>query len=348
MKNKKFTVGLVLLAAGTLFLTNCTKDKMNEPPSPDYEFESTKEMNRIQMILSDINEMGAVAGDQFTNLFPYQSYAPLSITQGTNVISSTNAVIFADNTPGSGYYTITFNNTIGKDGHVRNGILKYSYGATTTVAAVDYYRQPGYTAVVTSTAYTVDDYSVTINNMKITNTTIVGFPVAPNTPTNTNMTWRQDADVAISQAIGTTTVTNTFNGYINKTLLNTRIGTMVPMPIASPQTFTVYPTPFGSSLNWAKAWIAYSGEGTGNLHYAGSYGITFTNLTRNMNSSPEAFYSSAGMFVTPERHPFLSGVMSFKPGSKPTRDVDFGYGENCDYNTKVTIEGITYDVDCKD
>jgi hypothetical protein len=347
MKNKKFTVGLVLLAAGTLFLTNCTKGKMNEAPSPDYEFESTKEMNRIQMILSDIDAIGATAGDQNTSLFGWQSYAPLSIMQGTNTISSTNAVVFADNTPGSGYYTVTFNNTIGKDGHVRNGILKFSYGATTTVAAVDYNRQPGYTAVVTSTAYTVDDYSVTINSMKITNTTIVGFPVAPNTPTNTNITWSQQSDVKIQRAVGSTTETNTFSGTVNKTLLNTRNGVQVPMPIASPQTFTVY-VASPQSLNWAKAWVSYSGQGTGNLHYAGPYGVTLTNLTRNFNSSPETFFMNAGMFVTPERHPYLSGMMSFKPGSKPTRDVDFGAGENCDYNTKVTIEGITYDVDCKD
>ncbi|MBK7669362.1 MAG: hypothetical protein IPJ32_19675 [Sphingobacteriaceae bacterium] len=345
MKNKKFTIGLTLLMAGSLFLTNCTKNKTNEAPSPDYEVESTQEINRIQMIVSDIHEMGAVAGDQFTNLFGWMSHTPLSIMQGTNTINSTNAVIFYDLI--GKYYTITFNNTIGKDGHVRNGVLTFNYGATTTVSAVDYYRQPGFTASVTATGYTVDDYSVTVNGMKITNTTIVGFPVAPNTPTNTNMTWSQNADVKIEKAVGTSTITHTWNGTINKTLLNTRIGTMVPMPIASPQTFTVYPTPFGSSLNWAKAWISYSGQGTGTLQDIGPYNLTMTGVTRNMNSSPETFYSSAGMFVSPERHPFLSGFMTFKPGAKPTRDCDFGAGENVDYNVKVTIEGVSYDVDCK-
>lgn len=345
MKNKKF--GLTLLVAGSLFLTNCTKNKTNEAPSPDYEMESTQEINRIQMIISDIGEIGAVAGDQNTTLLGWQSYTPLSIMQGTNTINSTNALVLADNTPGSGNYTVIFNNTIGKDGHVRNGILKFSYGATTTVAAVNYNMQPGYTAIVTSTAYTVDDYSVTINNMKITNTTIVGFPVAPNTPSNTNITWSQQSDVSISRAVGTTTLTNTFNGTINKTLLNTKNGVIVPMPIASgPQTFTVY-VPSPASLNWAKAWISYSGQGSGTLHNGGSYNLTMNELTRNMNSSPEAFYSSAGMFITPERHPFLSGTMSFKQVEKPAREVDFGIGNVVDYNAKVTIQGVTYDVDCK-
>lgn len=348
MKNKKFTIGLTLLMASTLVLTNCTKGKMNEAPSPDYEFKSTQDMNRVQMIISDIDEIGATAANQYTSLFGWQSYTPLSIMQGTNTINSTAGVIFADNTPGAGYYTVTFNNTVGKDGHVRNGQLRFSYGTTTTLTGVDYGRQPAFCASVTAIGYTVDDYSVTINSMKITNTTPVGFPsTTPYTPANYNLTWSLACDVSINHAVGTTTETSSFVGTINKTLLNTKIGTPVPMPIASPQTFTAYPTN-GSSLNLPKAWYSYSGTGTGVLPDVGLYGVTITNLTRNFNSSPETFYSSAGMFVTPERHPFLSGTMTFKPGNKPTRDVDYGSGENCDYNVKVTISGISYDVDCKD
>jgi hypothetical protein len=344
MKNKKFTIGLTLLMAGTLVLTNCTKGKMNEAPSPDYEFKSTQDMNRMTMIIADIDEIGATAANQYTNLFGWQSYTPLSIMQGTNTINSTAGVIAADNTPGVGGYTVTFNNTVGKDGHVRNGVLMFNYGATTTLVGVDYGRQPAFCAAVTAVGYTVDDYTVTINSMKVTNTTPVGFPsTTPYTPANYNLTWSIASDIKVTHAAEI----STFNGTINKTLLNTKIGTQVPMPIASPQTFTAYPAT-GTSLNLPKAWYSYSGTGQGSLPDVGPYGVTITNLTRNFNSSPETFYSSAGMFVTPERHPFLSGTMTFKPGAKPTRDVDYGAGENCDYNAKVTISGITYDVDCKD
>lgn len=350
MKNKIFTIGLTLLVTGSLFLVNCTKGKKSEAPSPDYEFESTQEMNRIQIILSDIEEIGGIAADQYTTMLPWASHTPLSIMQGTNTINSVAAVVAADNTPGVGGYTVTFNNTIGKDGHVRNGELRYNYGATTTVAAVDYYRQPGYTAVVSSVGYSVDDYSVAINSMTMTNTTPVDFPgpLPVHTPTNTNITWRYDADITITRAVGTGTQTSTFKGTVNKTLLNTRLNTPVPMPLPTmANTFTVYPTPYGSSLNHNKVWYNYSGTGEGSLQDAGPYGVTFNNLTRNLNSSPETFVSISGMFVTPERHPFLSGTMSFKPGAKPTRDVDFGAGADVDYNAKVTISGITYDVDCK-
>ena len=358
MKNKKFTIGLTLLVASSLFLANCTKGKKSEAPSPDYEMQSTQDVNRIQIILSDIHEIGATIGGQ-NSVQGWQSYTPMTIMQGTNTINSIAAAVGATVTPGAQCFDITFNNTVGKDGHVRNGYLKFYSGPTTTVAACDYYDQPGWTAVVTGVGYTVDDYSVAINSMTITNTTIVGFPVAPNTPTNTNLTWKQDADVTITRAVGTSTLTNKFKGSINKTLLNTRYGVLVSIPSATnatgitQTTYTAY-VPSPRLLSCSKQWASYSGQGTGELQDVGVYGVTFNGLTRNFNASPEKFLAITPSptitvgFVTPERHPFLSGTLSFKPGSKPTRDVDYGSGDNFDYNAKVTISGITYDLDCKD
>ena len=117
------------------------------------------------------------------------------------------------------------------------------------------------------------------------------------------------------------------------------------MPLIGSQTFTIYPGPAYGSLNWAKAYSSYSGAGTVTLPNLGACPLTMTNLTRNINSSPEAFYAGGGMLVTPERHPFISGLMNFKSSSKPARDVDFGVADVVDYNAKVTIEGITYEVD---
>src|ERR1044072_9476529 len=121
MKNKAFTIGLTLLVAGSLFLVNCTKGKKSEAPSPDYEFVSTQDMNRVQMVISDIEEIGGIAADDYTTLLPWASYTPLSTMHGTNTINSVAANISA--LPVGGY-TVTFNNTIGKDGHVRNGELR--------------------------------------------------------------------------------------------------------------------------------------------------------------------------------------------------------------------------------
>ena len=67
-----------------------------------------------------------------------------------------------------------------------------------------------------------------------------------------------------------------------------------------------------------------------------------------MNSSPEMFYAPSGLFQRAERHPFLSGAMTFKPSGKSIREVNCGTGDVVDYNVKVTIEGVTYDADCRD
>ena len=128
MKNKKFAFGLTLLMAGSLVFTNCTKNKTNKAPDPDTEVQSTKDVTKVQMIVSDIYEMAGQAGDGASGLLPFLSYSPLSVMQGTATINSTNAVIFYDVV--AKFYTVTFANTVGKDGHVRNGVLKYDFAGS--------------------------------------------------------------------------------------------------------------------------------------------------------------------------------------------------------------------------
>ena len=74
MKNKKFNFGLTLLMAGSLFLTNCTKNKTNEPPAPDYEMGSTKDIVKAQMIVTDIFDMAGQAGEGASGLLPFLSH----------------------------------------------------------------------------------------------------------------------------------------------------------------------------------------------------------------------------------------------------------------------------------
>lgn len=348
MKNKKFTLGLTLLVAGSLFLTNCTKNKTNEAPALDNNTASTQEVTKIQMIVNDIMEIAAQGGNGATGLQPFLSDPTTtnSIMQGTNTIMNTPAILDVQLIPK--YYTVTFNQTIGRDGRVRNGVLTFNYLATTnSLVPQIFHRTPAFDCMVTGLGYAVDDYSVSITSMRIFNKTIVGFPTVPNTPTNTIIKWDVNADVTISRAVGSTTEISSFNGTINQTLLNTN-NTPVPMPIASPQTFTIYLSPpLYATLKWENAYCSYSGNGTGTLANGDGYTLSMSNLTRNNNNSPQKFYANpSGLMIVPERHPFVSGLMTFKPGSKPTREIDFGVGEVVDYNAKVTIEGITYDVDC--
>ena len=351
MKNKKFNLGLTLLLTSSLLLTNCTKNKTNDPPVPDNNTQSTAEVTELQMILNDLVEIGGQANDGASGLSPYLSSTLTSVKVGTTTVMSNPATLFLDLT--NKFYTVTFNNTPGNDGHVRNGVLKYDY-ATSTNSLVPqiFYRTPGYIAFVTGTAYTIDNYSITINSMTIRNLIQVGFPTSgPLNPTNTNLAWGITADISVASPTWTRTIT----GDWTKTLLNTN-NQAVPMPLTGTQTFTVYQGPSYASLSWNKAHVSYSGTGSANVG-AGPLTYTLTSCTRNFNSSPEGYkyikyvYPANPMSQStvddPERHPFLSGLMSFRGTGSALRQVDFGTGDVVDYNAKVTIQGITYDVDCK-
>lgn len=351
MKNKKFTIGLTLLMAGSLFLTNCTKNKTNEAPIPDSDTQSTKDVAQLQIILNDIIEIGGQGNDGSSGLSPYLSSTLTSVKVGTATVPSNPAVIAIDLT--NKFYTVTFNNTPGNDGHVRNGVLKYDYATSTnSLVSQIFYRTPGYIGNVTATAYTIDNYSVTINSMQIKNLTQVGFPTTGTlTPANVNLSWAITADISVANPSGT----RNLKANLTKTLLNTN-NQPVPMPLTGTQTFTIYSTPY-SFLSWQKAYVSYSGSGSGTAVSGGAFDYTLSGCTRNFNSSPEgAKYiqyvspnpNAATMVDDPERHPFLSGILTFKEGTKPTRVANFGSGDVVDYNAKVTISGITYDVDCRD
>jgi hypothetical protein len=351
MKNKK--LGLTLLMAGSLFLTNCTKNKTNEAPSHDYETQSTKDMVQAQIILSDIIEIAGQAHDG-VGLSPYLSSTLTSVRVGTNMVTS-SPVVFLPGNPNisTKTYSVNFTTTPGNDGHVRNGVLFFDYSATTSTvpSSTIKHSTPGFIASVTSTGYTVDDYSITINSMQIKNTTNLSFPaVSSYSPNNTNLTWNITADIDVAAPGGT----RNLKANWNKTLLNTG-NQAVPMPLTGSQTFTIFQGPAYTTVLWNYAYVSYSGTGSGSTS-AGPFTYSMSNMTRNFNSSPEGYkyirYIAPNPMAPtvvddPERHPFLSGMMTFKEGSKPTREVDFGVANVVDYNAKVTIEGVTYDVDCK-
>ena len=351
MKNKKFTFGLILLMAGSLFFTNCTKNKKNEPPTPDSDVQSTKDITQLHMILSDIIEL-AGQGHDATGISPYISSTLTAVKVGTNTVPTSPAIV--DVQTGPKYYSITFANTPGNDGHVRNGLLYFDYSATTSTVTASSIKHatPLFIAAVTATAYTVDDYSITINSMQIKNTTHPQFPIAPMTPSVVNLTWDISADINVAGPGGT----RNLKANLTKTLLNTS-NNAVPMPLTGTQTFTIFQGPAYATVLWSKAYVSYTGSGSGTNASGESFTYSLNSLTRNFNSSPEGYKyiiyappntNSVSIVDDPERHPFLSGTMIFKEGSKDQREVDFGSGNVVDYNAKVTIKGITYDADCKD
>jgi hypothetical protein len=350
MKNKKFTIGAALLMAGSLLLTNCVGDKTNKEISPDYEKTSTKDVSKLNWIAADIFDICMETCDkgQLSAIHNYSTSGSVVVTVNSNTV--THIAAGAPTILGQ-VYTIVFNNTVGKDGHLRNGTLTFDYSFSTIPVTEP--KQPKWYAKVTATNFSIDSYSITLsNNFMILTTTPFGYPAPPFTPSVTPMTWNESGSFTAINSTGTgsavVTHTNDWTGSLDIKLLNT-YNQAVPTPSGN-ITFTINVNPNGntSPLQWEKAHLSYSGTFSGNLEGIGSYGGSLTGVTRNLNTAPETFYKhpSNNMLVSAEKHPFLSGTMTFKPGNKPTRDIDYGVSTVVDYNAKMTIQGITYDVDC--
>lgn len=350
MKNKKFAIGAALLMAGSLLLTNCTKNKTNEALSPDNEKNTSKEVSKLHWFAADIFDICLEACDkgQLSAVHNYSGSVVVSV--GTNTFAHVAA---GPPTIMGKVYTIVFNNTVGKDGHLRNGTLQFDYTPSPVVTATEP-KHTQWIANVTATNFTIDDYSLTVTGMQIANTTPVGYPAPPYTPSVTSLSWKETGNISVSRTVGSgtnaVTTTNTWSGTLNMVLLNT-FNQAVPTPTAGSITPTINLNPNGntSPLQWQYAHISYDGTSTGTLDNGiGAFTSTITAATRNMNVSPETWYKDnvTNMLVSAEKHPFLTGTLTFKPGSHPTRVVDYGISTIVDYNAKVTIQGITYNVDC--
>jgi hypothetical protein len=357
MKNKKFTfLGLALVVAGSLVLTNCTKNKTNKIVEPDTDTEAARDVARAVQTVVEINDIVAPLNEDNTPVTLYTYYAPLSmsVTTGTvtTVVNSTAPIV--NQQFSSKFNDITFSNTIGKDGIRKNGMIHCDFSATAATANADKYRHAGWDCKVTSPSGLIwNNDTIFIYSYRIFNTTTVGFPgtgASPLQPSKgVKITWQITANIAIHREDGKWIK---WNGTLNRTLENTN-NTSVPMPPGTlVTTFTVFPSPYTLAYYNQRSYCSYTGSGKGDAVANGdTYVMEISSdfpLMRNMNSSPEAFTNPvSNMLITPEKHPFVSGVMYVDPGTKTKRKVDFGMPDVVDYDAKVTIDGITYGVDMK-
>lgn len=320
----------MLLIAGTLAFTSCTQNKTNAAPEADKDLTGATDVGIVQLIASDLNEIAAQTCDG-TSSITASAYSYPSTMSIPNTTLTSFPAIPTNNVVGK-IFTVTFNNTLGMDGKVRNGVISFDYN--TSLLGALFYRQVEFRAVCTSTGYTVGDvnkttgaidaYSVTINNMVIHNTTPQGFNKA-----TTDLTWSQTTNLTIAKPNGGGTIT--FVGDQTKDLLNTNITNTVVAPYVNSTT----------PIKWSYARTGWYGNATGTLaNNGGSFSTSIVNataLTRDYTCSPEKL-------VYPEKHPFMSGYMTLKINGKADRYYDYGLN-TCDYNVRVTINGISYPVD---
>ncbi len=302
MKTKQLILTLsTLVLAGSLMMTGCKK-KTKETETPDSDQSAAQENQISENMMNDVAGIGS-QGSENGSLSTYK----LGQTEDVFGITS-GSLSFGVKT-----FTVDFGAYPGitcMDGKKRSGKLMFDYSASTNSATA--YRMPGFNMNVSSSNYTVEDYTVNIISKNIKNTTPTSIPTGTNP--GTNLTWSITANVSIIKPNNGGTIT--WNCTRTKTLLNTN----------DPLCYKGQSLP----IDWSKAKISLSGSANGMTAQGDSYTSVITNIVRDF-----------GGCKILNRYPFISGTIDFTPGTKATRYIDFGNG-TCDNSGTITIKGITY------
>jgi hypothetical protein len=314
MKTKISLAMAILFAAGSLTFSSCRKkeEKPDPEPEPDTEQSTANDNNLAESFVSDIGAMGSQVTDEGT----LATYRP----SGTSGVTGVVAVAPCATVTGLGTQIITvdFGSTgcVGQDGRTRTGKLIYNFSASSPSTSV-YYRNPGFSMNVSSQNYVVDSYSVNITNHTVWNTTSSSLPSGP--MPGTNLTWSVNANVSIVKPNNNGSISWSCNR--TKELVNTNDSTCYK----------------GQSQHivWTKAIVKINGSSSGVNARGENFTATSTNLVRDFNCAPDPLH--------PHRHPFISGTISYTPGTRPTRLINFG-SSTCDLLATVTINGNTYNI----
>lgn len=312
MKTTKISIGIALIfLAGTFLFSACKKKEKEVTPEPDTEQATATDNNLAENIVSDIESMGSQVSEN-NNLTTFRTTQDNS-TSGIEILEAASCATIT----GAGTQTVIVDfgtsGCVGQDGRTRTGQLIYTLGTTT---ASPHYRSPGFSMSVSSSNYVVDGNQVNIINKTITNTTPNSIPTTPNP--GTNLTWAITANVNIIKASNGGNISWTCNR--TKELINTNDPTCYKGQ--------------GQAIDWTKAQIKINGTTTGTNAKGESFTATASNLIKYFTCTPNP--------ARPHRHPFISGTITYTPGSRPTRVIDYGSVNDCDLSATLTVNGQTY------
>jgi hypothetical protein len=310
MKTKHIAYGIAaILVASSLTFTSCRKKDKTPAAEPDTEQSTSTDNNTAESNANDVDAMGSQLSESSGTLTTFRTTeADLMMAAGATVTAAFNGT----NVTG---YTLDFGTTgiTGTDGRIRTGKLIYDF--STSASLPTRYRFPGFKMTVSSQNYVVDGNSVAITKT-VTNTTPSTIPTGTNP--GTNLTWAITANVTIVKSGNSGTIS--WACTRTKELTNTN----------DPACYKGQLLP----IDWTKAIIKLNGNASGTNAKGESFTSTSTNLIRSFVCAPNA--------NQPHRHPFIGGQISYTPGNRPNRLIDFGNGTDCDFNATITINGQTY------
>lgn len=314
MKTQKKLYKLALLLFIAIFLnTSCKKKEKEVTEEPDTEQSTATDNNLAESVSNDIESMGSQLAEN-SSLTTFKTSQANSSNNFEILEAAACATISG---AGTQNVTIDFGSAgcTGSDGRVRTGQLIFALASNT---ASPHYRSPGFSMSVSSSNYVVDGNQVNIINKTITNTT--PNSISQNTNPGINLTWSIVANITIIKASNGGTITWSCNR--TKELLNT----------SDPTCYKGQ----GFAIDWTKAQIKINGSSNGVNAKGENYTVTATNLIKYFTCVPNA--------LRPHRHPFISGTISYTPGTRPTRLIDYGSVNDCDLSATLTLNGQTYPI----
>jgi hypothetical protein len=307
MKTSKIVIGSAALGMiAMLSITGCKKKDKNEE-QPDTQTAYVQDHNIAETHNNDIGNIGTEAGETYT----VSNYR----LDGNMLVGSIESAPCATVTINltAKQFTVDFGTTpcLCKDGRYRSGKLLYDYSASTNGAI--YPRQPGFSITCTSQNYVVDGYTVNIINRTHTNITPPGF-----NPATTKLKWQVTANINVVKPNNGGTISWTCS---RTTELDNTSDTTVYHPSGN------YP------IKWNKAILRLNGTASGTSANGTAFSVSLNNLIWSAQCTPDP--------LRPFRHPFISGTVTFTPGNKPARVIDYGNG-SCDFAATVCIPAYNY------
>ena len=316
----KKTLPLFLAAAlSTGFYSSCKKKDKDPveteipapvtPVAPDPytynpELQSSKSIAYAATALTDIEMICAFTGERYPKPLFYEP-AP----GGGSIVTTIDTVSY--------YLFISYNNTLCKDGKVRDGTIALNYGTSSTPPK--YYRQYGYTGKLQLINYTVDGWKIALTK----SSTITNKLGSPNfNPATTNLSWELAGGFMLTRQNDTIV----WDGSITKLLANTND----PM---------VFPGP-DKPINWSAAKVQYFGAVSGTYK-----GLSYTfKLDASKPPLRDFVCTVPGSQQGSQLHPFTAGEALFTISNYHPRSINYGAPQTCDNKATVSFKGEVYDI----
>jgi hypothetical protein len=302
--------GLVIIVVVVLTLFSSCKKKDNAevqlppPSSGSVEDNEIYTVTNHAFFLNIINDLSIIGAQTIET-------GSSSITSSCAVINFFNDSVYFDF--GSLYCECS-------DGVLRKGRLIYDFSASTNGATS--FRMPGFVCKIKSVNYGENLMDISIINKVVAN--ISPLSISNQTAySGINLTWKDTSYIQF------------------------RTGTLDTIYMSSAETITLSNTNDsicykgqGKSLQWEKVKFIFNHKSTGRRNEFGifpppekeNFHASASNLVRDFTCAPSLPNNT---FFT-ERHPFISGVLHYFPGTRLERVYDCGNG-TCDNDCLITI-----------